>query len=210
MNKSTRQRQKGRTAAPRGPRKTIVIANGIAAIFMFVSWFSQNVYENDLEATKSTIESDVQFSNSEMTKALQWMLAFQGEIRKEKPDPEIILNSSIGYAETVGQILEAAKRVDPRSAVLSGNVGEYHKLYQPLRAAADQRDLKEIENTSSALIVWFRSIGPDAHEAINAKLTDVSAAGRNWKLIFIACFMFGSVVYGVTWWISYFAPANKQ
>jgi hypothetical protein len=39
-----------------------------------------------------------------MIKALQWMLTFQAELRKEKHDPEIILNSAIGYAETAGQL----------------------------------------------------------------------------------------------------------
>jgi hypothetical protein len=46
------------------PRKAIVIANGIATVFMFVSWLAQNVYQSELESTKSNIEKDVQFSNS--------------------------------------------------------------------------------------------------------------------------------------------------
>jgi hypothetical protein len=94
--------------------------------------------------------------------------------------------------------------------VLTGDVDEFRKLSEPLRAAAGKRSLQEIEDTASALMLWFRGIGPDAHKAIYAKFAEVNTIDNNWKLIFRAFFIVGSIVYGVTWWMSYFASANKR
>lgn len=210
MKKPVRTSLEGKAASPQGAPKAIIIANGIAALFMFLSWLGQNIYQSEVGSIKSDIERDVQFSNGEMTKALQWMLTFQTERRKEKPDPEIILNSAMGYAETVGSIVEAANRVDPNSLVLTSQVRDFQKLIKPLRDAANRRNLQEIEETSSVMMLWFKSIGPKAHEAINARAEKVYTEENRGKWIFRAFFMLGSLVLALTWWRSHLSPTSKH
>lgn len=176
---------------------------------MFLSWLAQNVYQSELGSTKSQIERDVGFVNSEMTKAIQWMVTFQTERKRDKPDTEMILNSAIGYAETVGTIIEAANRVDPNSPVLTEHWKEFQKLFEPVRAAATNRNLQEIMETSSALMLWFRTIGSKAHEAIDEKVAEVNSRENKWKWIFRGFFLIGSLIYAATWWSTYFSPSKK-
>jgi hypothetical protein len=96
MSTPVRTRLKDKAPQTQRTQKAIVIANGIAAACMFLSWLAQNVYQSELGSTKSKIESDAGFVNSEMTNAIQWMLTFQTDRKKDKPDTEIILNSAIG------------------------------------------------------------------------------------------------------------------
>ena len=129
--KKPRRESKDKALSKNGTNKKIIIASGIAAVFMFLSWLGQNVYQSEMGSRKSDIERNTQFVSAEMAKALQWLLTFQTERRKEKPDPEVILNSAVGYAETMGTIVEAARQVDPSSAVLTNHVSQFQKLMKP-------------------------------------------------------------------------------
>ena len=180
--------------------KTLVYANALGAVLMFASWVSQNVYQSEMSSEMSSIDKGAQFVSSEMSKALTWMLTFQTEHRKPKPDPEVILNSALGYAETTGLIVQAASRIDPDSAVLKKHVADHQKLMRPLRSAAERRDLKEIEEAVSVMMMWFGAIDREAREAVNRRAQSVGDAEAKFKRLFLVVFGLGSLVYAWTWW----------
>lgn len=175
---------------------------------MFVSWAGQNIYQSGATARMSDIQESVQFVNADMSKAIQWMLAFQNELRKEKPDPEIILNSSISYADTVDSIVAAAHRVDPKSAALSRHESDFKKLDEPLRRAAHSRDLKEIESSTVELMLWFKLIGAEAHDAISAKANELKTTEDRGRWIFQSSFIVASLLFAATWLYPY--ASSKQ
>jgi hypothetical protein len=181
-------------------RKILVYANGIAAVFMFISWVGQNIYQSEMSANMSDIERNVQFVNSEMTKAQLWVEQFQNEIRKDKPDPEVILNSAMGYAEVTGTIVGAASQIDPNSAVLKKDVADHKKFAEVLHAVARERDAKGIQTVAEGMMMWFPGIGPKAHEAMNDRAQEVSDEEERGKWIFRVFFVLASVVLAGTWW----------
>jgi hypothetical protein len=179
--------------------RALIYLNGIAALCMFASWLGQNIYQTEMSSRKSEIQTNSQFVSSEMSKALTWMLTFQTERRKEKPDPEIILNSATNYAETLGTIVGAASRIDPNSVVLTRHVDEHTKILGTLRAAVQKRDLNELQEATSFMMMWFGRIGPEAHDAINKRAQEVSEHEERAKWIFRGFFLLGSVVLAATW-----------
>ena len=183
-------------------RRTILLG-ALAGILMFSSWLAQNIYQSDVGSSKSDALQNVQFVNSEMAKALQWLLAFQAEKRKDKPDPDVLFNTAMSYSSTVGTIVQAASRVDPQSPVLARHVSEYDKLKAALDKAAtskDPKDAKDVAVGASVMMEWFASIGPAAHEAMNSRMVqiDVSESWARW--LFRGFFLVGSLLLAYTWW----------
>jgi hypothetical protein len=193
-------RSKAKSSLDSHTRKILVYANGIAALFMFFSWLGQNIYQSEMSSIQSDLERNVQFVNSEMTKALIWTEQFQNEIRKEKPDPEIILNSAIGYADVTGTIVRAASRVDPNSAVLKKHVEDHKKFADMLQAAANKRDVEDLKTVAGGLMMWFGGIGPEASEAINRRAQEVSDGEEKGKWVFRVFFLLASLLLAWTWW----------
>jgi hypothetical protein len=166
---------------------------------MFISWLGQNIYQSEISSQKADIEREVQFINSEMLKAQTWMLTSQNELRKESPDPEMILNSAVGYAETTRGIVEAAARIDPDSKVLQKHVDAHKKILGPLQEAARKRNLKGLEETASDMMLWFGAIGREAHKAMDVRAQQVSKSEGFWKRIFQGSFLLGSILLAGTW-----------
>ncbi len=176
---------------------------------MFLSWLGQNLYQSQMDSRKSEIDSRVNFCSAEMSKALQWMLAYQTEIRKEKADSEIMINTGLGYAQTVGDIVHTVEQIDPSSAVLMKHSKDFLKQMDSLRAAAKKADLQEFREGTALMMYWFRSIDSEAYKVVNAKAGEVASGQSKAKWIFIAFFIAGSLMYGVTWCRINFASTNE-
>lgn len=189
------------SSSPQASRgKAAIYANGLAAVLMFISWLGQNIYQSEMSSRKADIQANVQFVSSEMSKALTWLLTFQAERRKETPDPEVILNSAVGYAKTTQLIVEAASNVDRNSPVLRKHVEDHRKLFVPLEVAAQQRDIRKLEENAMIMMMWFGGIDREAREAMGARFQQISDDEDNGKLIFHVFYLLGSLAFAVTWW----------
>jgi hypothetical protein len=189
----------GAAAAPWKQIDLLAWANGLAAIFMFISWLGQNIFQNEMTSRNAQIQGDAQFINSEMVKVQNWLFMFQQERRKKKVDPEIILNSVVQYGETTRTIVEAARRIDPNSPVLKKHVDEHAKVMRAIELAATDRDLKDLIIGGSLLMKWFGDIGPVQHALMNRRAAEVSKSEKMGKWIFRGFFLLGSVVLAATW-----------
>lgn len=192
--------KKRRVPAAEGRKKTIVYLNGTAAFCMFLAWVGQNVYQSDATSRLDDARRDVQFVNSVMPSAQGWLLAYQTEIRKDRPDTEVLVNTAMSYARVTGTIVEAAQRVDPESTVLREQMEKHREYMQGLDQASSKHNIKEFESESTALMSWFGLIGPAAAEAMNAGVQKDSTQEGVAKWGFRGFFLIASTLFAFTWW----------
>jgi hypothetical protein len=190
-------------------KRVIILANGLAGVFMFVSWVGQNIYQSEISSKRLDVDRNAQFVTSEMSKVITWLLTFQSERKKKEPDSEIILNSAINYADTTGLIVKIANKIDPDSSILRSHVEEHEKLAKPIREAAERRDINKLQETASAMMDWFRRIDPEAKKAMNHRLQELSRQDETGKLVFRGFFMLASCVFAVTWWKTNLSSPTK-
>ena len=62
-----------------------------------------------------------------------------------------------------------------------------------------KRDLNELEEAASFMMMWFGRIGPEARDAVNKRAQEVNDHEEKAKWIFRGFFLLGSVVLVATW-----------
>ena len=179
------------------------IIGGIAGVLMFLSWFAQTVGVDDLNGERSTAIDNFQFIQAENSQTLDWMIAFQNERRKAQPDPEILMNAAVNYADKMVRIIEASTKIDPQSKILGDHLYHFKKLRVPLDQAVSRRNIQALIETASSLMEYVHTIAPQAEEQMSLKLADLTSTQQNYKWMFRILFLSSSIASAYAWGVSY-------
>jgi hypothetical protein len=181
----------------------MIYINGIAGLCMFFSWLAQTVFLNDLTNVRMAVEHNRDFIQSENSQTLQWMLSFQSERRRDKPDPEVLVNSAVGYADKTLRILEAAANVDPDSRILAEHLDTFKKIRAQLDSAVEQRNIQNIVDAASSMMEYVATIAPKAETQFNSRVDDLRSTEETYRRSFQVLFVIGSVVSAYAWQSTY-------
>lgn len=175
-------------------------AVAVGALLMFVLWVSQNIYVSELDTKLRQLTTDLQFMNTENGRALQWMLMYQEELRKEpKYDPEVIANTAKGYSSSVEQIFGAGKRVNPQSTILSNH---HEKITQYNdRIVAESDDVNNIIAISTDMMQWAEEAYKEAGPELKVVESKMNSSNRLWTKIFRFSYIAASCLLAISWFL---------
>ncbi|MHC4568581.1 MAG: hypothetical protein ACYTE3_22820 [Planctomycetota bacterium] len=208
MSKRNRKRRKPRRLSLPNHSKPKLLSRiskgnwGIAvgAILMLVLWASQNIYISGLDTKLRQLTTDLQSMNTENGRALQWMLKYQEELRKEpKYDPEVIANTAKGYSSSMEQIFGAAKRVNPQSSILSNH---HEKITQYNdRIVAESDDVNNIITMSTEMMQWAEEAYKEAEPELKAIESKINSSNTLWTKVFRFSYIAATCLLAISWFL---------
>jgi hypothetical protein len=166
---------------------------------MFASWAGEHIFESGAKERREQQIRDIDFVSGEMGKAITWMLAYQNELRKDKPDDEILANSARNYGGTVGKALAAMSQVNPDSPVLRKHVEIHGKMMKDLNEAVDRRDVKQLRDVTAVMMVWVNQAGAEAEPEKDKAVEEVKGRMDRGEMLFKCGFLAASAVLLISW-----------
>lgn len=206
MNKQSPKSPRSKPRPPKdaNPRElTTFTITGVAGLLAFLSWVAQTVCLEETIARRANAVQMRDFIQSENAQAQQYLLCYQTELRREKPDKEMLLNCSVGFVEKTERILNAARNIDPDSKILSNHFDFFWGLRKPFDAAVSQREIGEIISTADLIMQYVSSINVAAERSIGTRLAFLERLESRWTWTFRIMFLMGSLVSAISWLIVY-------